>query len=103
MASRLLATSLIASRQPLWTGPISPPSGACVTSSGASEEPRPDMMASYGRDTSVQPDPRISDGQRDIGYEVAQYRQHGSDQGVREEHRVILLRKAVVEQQAETV
>jgi hypothetical protein len=30
----LLANSLAASRQPLWTGPMSPPSGARLMSSG---------------------------------------------------------------------
>jgi hypothetical protein len=33
-ASRLLANSRVASRQPLWTAPTSPPSGARVMSSG---------------------------------------------------------------------
>ncbi len=36
-ASRLVANSLTASRQPLWMGPISPPSGARVMSSGGSD------------------------------------------------------------------
>jgi hypothetical protein len=37
-ASRLLANSLSASRQPLWMAPTSPPSGARVMSSGVRDE-----------------------------------------------------------------
>src|ERR1700677_3753664 len=103
-ASRLLANSRRASRQPLRTGPISPPSGARVMSSGGSDEGLAlATISSWGRSGSGQPDSRIGDGQRDVGHEVAQYGQHRADQRVGQQYRVVLVLQGGVEQQAQAV
>src|SRR5579862_1342051 len=101
-ASRLLANSLAASRQPLWMAPTSPPSGARVMFSGVRDWGLgPVRGVSFRR--LGQPDPRIRDGQRDVRDQVAQDGQDGADQRVRQEHRVVLVLQAVVEQQPEAV
>jgi adenosylcobinamide-GDP ribazoletransferase len=51
----------------------------------------------------AQPDPRIGDRQRDVGDQVAYHRQHRADQRVGDEHRIVLVAEAAVEQQAEPV
>src|SRR3989440_3183070 len=83
-ASRLLANSRSASRHPLWTAPISPPSGARCTSSGGSDEGCVAMVASFLPGRSGQPDARVRDGERDVRDQVSDDDEDGARQGVGE-------------------
>ena len=50
---------------------------------------------------SCQPDPRVGEGERDVGDQVADHDEDPADQGVAEQDRVVLGTEAVEEQQAE--
>src|SRR5580700_3457766 len=50
---------------------------------------------------SCQLDPRVRECQRDISRNIAQYRQRAVQQGVGEQHRVVVALQAVEEQQTE--
>src|SRR4051794_9634297 len=100
-ASRLLVNSRRASRQPLWTAPTSPPSGARCTSSGGSDPRAGGLLTAtvasflwHGR--SGQPDARVGDGERDVRDKVADDDEDGARQGVGEHDRVVDLQQAGV-------
>src|SRR5438477_9798973 len=85
-ASRLLANSRSASRQPLWIAPTPPPS--CMRCISNAPPIVSDMAASFlGR--SGQPDARVGDGERDVRDQVADDDEDGARQGVGEHDRVV--------------
>src|SRR5712671_4656446 len=85
-ASRLLANSRSASRQPLWIAPTSPPS--CMRCISKAPPDISVMSASFlwpGR--SGQPDTRVGNGERDVRDQVADDHEDGARQGVGEHDR----------------
>src|SRR5215467_3938507 len=103
-ASLFCANSRSASRQPLWTGPISPPSGARVMSSGVSEEAR--FATAISRRScwaSCEPDSRVRDGECDISDEVTYHGEDRASQRVRQQHVVIVITQAGIEQQSQAL
>src|ERR1700677_523355 len=92
MARRLLANSRSASRQPLRTGPMSPPSGPRSIAG---------VRLAIASLLSGQPDPGIRHGQRDIRDEIADHRQERSYQRVCQQYRIVLVTQGVIQQQAQ--
>src|SRR5579862_6984574 len=97
-ARRLFMNSRSASRHPLWTAPMSPPSGARWMSSGGRDDGVVATSASSG-----QPDARVGDGERDIRDQVSDDHQDGARQRVGEQHRVVDLLQALEEEQSQAL
>src|SRR5580704_11348688 len=102
-ASRLLENSRNASRHPLCTAPMLPPSGpsgaARWTSSGGRDELVATVASFLGPGRSGQPDARVRDGKRDVRDQVSDDDKDGARQRVGEHDRVVDLIQALVEEQ----